>query len=108
MEIHRLVIGLMLSFFIGTAGQNLSPFNFFFNPWTTDVQSLNTINITKPSCIECPRVYLPVCASNNRTFTNECFINCLNFRNTDVTNFTKVKKYRMGPCEVFEGTNVVF
>ncbi|KAJ8708697.1 hypothetical protein PYW08_010079 [Mythimna loreyi] len=28
----------------------------------------------------CPRIYIPVCANNNHSFTNICKMNCLNTR----------------------------
>lgn len=50
---------------------------------------------------ECPRFYNPICASNNRTFTNRCWMVCNNA-------FRKKKKKRVnkpllemlywGPC----------
>lgn len=36
---------------------------------------------------KCPRIYIPVCSYDNRTYVNECILNCI-----------KTKKRRNGPC----------
>lgn len=27
---------------------------------------------------DCPRIYIPICATDNRTYTNVCWMNCMN------------------------------
>nr|XP_053620343.1 uncharacterized protein LOC128680891 [Plodia interpunctella] len=60
----------------------------------------------------CERVYVPVCATDNRTYINECYFNCLNKyrivldseeRKAMGTNPIDLNKYNMsimwrGPC----------
>lgn len=36
----------------------------------------------------CPRIYIPVCSENNRTYVNECILNCVRAK----------RKRRNGPC----------
>ncbi|RVE43670.1 hypothetical protein evm_011669 [Chilo suppressalis] len=45
---------------------------------------------------DCPRIYIPVCGSNNKTYTNICYMNCLNMNRTNV-----IVLYYMGSCMQF-------
>lgn len=37
---------------------------------------------------DCPRIYIPICGTDNKTYTNLCWMNCMNRkRKTDVQIF---------------------
>ncbi|KAI8423726.1 hypothetical protein MSG28_012757 [Choristoneura fumiferana] len=67
----------------------LEKFEDFFNPYFVDVVSLKDWKITKRNCEECPRVYIPICAADNKTYTNECYLQCLNFRINETNRINK-------------------
>ncbi|KAL4713658.1 hypothetical protein ACJJTC_004189 [Scirpophaga incertulas] len=79
------------------------PFRGFFNNETVDVINIRDVKVST-GCKECPRVYFPVCADNNRTYTNECILKCANLKNENMVGSRKkppAKKLRMGRCDVF-------
>lgn len=42
---------------------------------------------------KCPRIYLPVCASDNKTYTNLCWMNCV-----ATIKKTPLRYVQMGMC----------
>ncbi|XP_048006548.1 uncharacterized protein LOC125241890 isoform X2 [Leguminivora glycinivorella] len=46
-------------------------------------------------CDDCPTVYIPVCASNGRSFTNKCYMVCNAYENNGGENVTVD---HMGAC----------
>lgn len=49
----------------------------------------------------CPRVYIPVCGSNNESYTNICKMNCLNERLGYDKAHIPVKLKHMGVCDTY-------
>ncbi|XP_059056259.1 serine protease inhibitor dipetalogastin-like [Achroia grisella] len=73
-------------------------FREFVNPFSVDIISLDKIPVIK-NCSTCPRVYFPICGDDNKTYTNECRLNCVNKFYTNRTR--EVKKVRSGPLSTF-------
>ncbi|KAJ8708689.1 hypothetical protein PYW08_010071 [Mythimna loreyi] len=49
----------------------------------------------KLPCARCLRIYFPLCASDNETYTNECRFRCVQSRKRPAR---RAKIVRMGPC----------
>ncbi|CAF4768359.1 unnamed protein product [Pieris macdunnoughi] len=45
---------------------------------------------------DCPRIYMPVCASDNKTYTNLCWMNC-----AGIIRKSEIKLVQMGQCVWF-------
>jgi len=51
-------------------------------------------NVPKDHPCACPRIYRPVCASNGRTFSNDCEFNCVAKQHKS----EHLRIVRNGPC----------
>ncbi|XP_052758089.1 uncharacterized protein LOC116413240 [Galleria mellonella] len=51
--------------------------------------------LTERDCYSCLRVYVPLCASDNKTYVNECKFNCINKKRPEKE---QAKILRYGPC----------
>lgn len=59
----------------------------FYLPESVVGRFIDLNQMGKGKKCRCPRIYIPVCSYNNRTYVNECIMNCI-----------KAKKRRNGPC----------
>ncbi|XP_048006543.1 uncharacterized protein LOC125241890 isoform X1 [Leguminivora glycinivorella] len=46
------------------------------------------------NCDDCPRIHIPVCATNRMTYTNLCYLNCA----ARLSNKPKIKLLHMNSC----------
>ncbi|KAG6465440.1 hypothetical protein O3G_MSEX015155 [Manduca sexta] len=51
-------------------------------------------------CNKCPRIYIPVCATDNKTYTNVCWMNCMNLI-TKQDEYDYVRVQYVGLCLQF-------
>ncbi|PZC78864.1 hypothetical protein B5X24_HaOG217058 [Helicoverpa armigera] len=73
-------------------------FNHFFNKHTWDPIALDEVEVNA-KCTNCPYVYFPICADDNKTYINECKLKC---KNKNKRNKSQQANFvRTGPCEVF-------
>lgn len=66
--------------------------NFYMHQVVDTLPLLETIE----NC-QCPRIYLPVCGSNNQSYTNVCKMNCLNTK-LQLVGPKKIKVFYTGVC----------
>lgn len=59
----------------------------FYLPTSIIDRFIDLKQMGKGERCSCPRIYIPVCSYNNRTYVNECIMNCI-----------YAKKRRNGPC----------
>nr|XP_032521957.1 uncharacterized protein LOC116773583 [Danaus plexippus plexippus] len=67
-----------------------------FQSWYWEVATDYIPLIEQIKDCKCPRVYIPVCGTDNKTYTNLCWLNCKNF----IKN-TNVRLYYVGLCLQF-------
>lgn len=74
------------------------PINFSVNPWQIQswliervVDDLPLLSKIK-KCKDCPRIYSPLCSTDNRTYTNLCYMKCRNPK-AQVVNYGMCYKF---------------
>ncbi|KAJ0171842.1 hypothetical protein K1T71_012605 [Dendrolimus kikuchii] len=106
MERVRFVITVFLGisiFFVASKPWTVRPefwFDDFYRLKSNDVPDLDSFDV-RNNCNICPRVYLPVCGDDNKTYMSECKLKCMNVNKFALEKDTEVKMVRTGPCEVF-------
>ncbi|XP_075986325.1 uncharacterized protein LOC142983276 [Anticarsia gemmatalis] len=89
------IILCLLTMFSKTYAISMDYFNVTFD----DSERSKTVDhyphLRYLTCHNCERVYVPVCASDNRTYTNECHMNCMNSKRS-YQDRVRVRRY--GPC----------
>lgn len=60
----------------------------FFLPENITDRFIDLNEMGKREACRCPRIYIPACSYDNRTYVNECILNCIG----------ALKKRRNGPC----------